>query len=126
MPRLPIKQLLRGFNRLRNAVAFASSNLPIIGHHDKLVGKLFPDDPKLRATMGVIDNGAGNRNNLTDPFNNYNGYIDIETRGESSQMFPKKSYSVETVDASRREYLNVELLGFPAENDWILYAPVHG
>lgn len=72
--------------------------------------------------MGVIDNGPGNRNNLTDPFNNYNGHIDIETRGESSQMFPKKSYALETVDVAG-ENINVELLGFPAENDWILYAP---
>jgi len=104
-----------------DAVAFASSNLPII-IITTTGGQTIPDDPKLRATMSVIDNGAGNRNNLTDPFNNYNGYIDIETRGESSQMFPKKSYSLETVDAAG-ENLNVELLGFPAENDWILYAP---
>lgn len=103
------------------AVTFTSSNLPII-IITTTGGQTIPDDPKIRATMSVIDNGAGNRNNLTDPFNNYNGYIDIETRGESSQMFPKKSYRLETVDAAG-ENLNVELLGFPAENDWILYAP---
>lgn len=102
-------------------VIFTSSNLPILVITTP-GGQTIPDDPKIRATMGVIDNGAGNRNNLTDPYNNYNGYIDIETRGESSQMFPKKSYSMETVDAAG-ENLNVELLGFPAENDWILYAP---
>lgn len=99
---------------------FTSSNLPIIIINTS--GQGIPDDPKIQATMGVIDNGPGNRNNLTDPFNNYNGYIGIETRGESSQMFPKKSYSLETVDAAG-ENINVELLGFPAENDWILYAP---
>lgn len=102
-------------------LVFTSSNLPIVVINTT-GGQSIPDDPKIRATMGVIDNGPGNRNNLTDPFNNYNGYIDIETRGESSQMFPKKSYSLETVDATG-ENLNVELLGFPAENDWILYAP---
>jgi hypothetical protein len=79
-------------------VVFTSSNLPIIVITTN-GGQTIPDDPKIRATMGVIDNGPGNRNNLTDAFNNYSGYIDIETRGESSQMFPKKSYSVETVDA---------------------------
>ena len=103
------------------AVEFTSSNLPILVITTN-GGQSIPDDPKIRATMGVIDNGPGNRNNLTDPFNNYNGYIDIETRGESSQMFPKKSYSLETVEANG-ENINVELLGFPAENDWILYAP---
>lgn len=97
-----------------------SSDLPIILLNTN--GQGIPDDPKLRANMSVIDNGPGNRNRLSDPFNNYNGFIDIETRGESSQMFPKKSYSLETVDAAG-ENLNVELLGFPAENDWILYAP---
>jgi hypothetical protein len=102
-------------------INFTSSNLPIVVITTN-GGQTIPDDPKIRATMGVIDNGPGNRNNLTDPYNNYNGYIDIETRGESSQMFPKKSYSVETVDAIG-ENINVELLGFPAENDWILYAP---
>lgn len=100
---------------------FVSSDLPIIVITTN-GGQTIPDDPKIRATMGVINNGSGNRNHLTDPYNNYNGYIDIETRGESSQMFPKKSYSLETVDASGKN-LNVELLGFPAENDWILYAP---
>lgn len=97
-----------------------SSNLPIIVINTS--GQTIPDDPKLRASMGVIDNGPGNRNTFTDPFNNYNGAIDIETRGESSQTFPKKSYALETVDVNG-ENLNVELLGFPAENDWILYAP---
>ena len=99
---------------------FTSSDLPIIIINTS--GQGIPDDPKIRATMSVIDNGPGNRNNITDPYNNYNGFIDIETRGESSQMFPKKSYSLETVDAAG-ENVNVELLGFPAENDWILYAP---
>jgi spore coat protein CotH len=102
-------------------IAFTSSDLPIIVITTN-GGQGIPDDPKILATMGVIDNGPGNRNNLTDPYNNYSGYIGIETRGESSQMFPKKSYSVETVDAAG-ENINVELLGFPAENDWILYAP---
>lgn len=97
-----------------------SSNLPIVVINTN--GQGIPDDPKIRATMGVIDNGTGNRNTITDPFNNYNGYIDIETRGESSQDFPKKSYALETVDGTGAN-LNVELLGFPAENDWILYAP---
>lgn len=99
---------------------FTSSDLPIIIINTG--GQGIPDDPKIRATMSVIDNGPGNRNNINDPYNNYNGYMDIETRGESSQMFDKKSYSLETVDAAG-ESLNVELLGFPAENDWILYAP---
>lgn len=100
---------------------FTSSDLPILVINTT-GGQSIPDDPKIIATMGVIDNGPGVRNHINDPYNNYNGYIGIETRGESSQMFPKKSYSVETQDVNG-ENINVELLGFPAENDWILYAP---
>lgn len=97
-----------------------SSNLPIVVINTN--GQWIPNDPKITAHMGVIDNGVGNRNYLTDAYNNYNGLIGIETRGESSHDFPKKSYALETRDAAG-ENLNVELMGFPAENDWILYAP---
>jgi hypothetical protein len=72
--------------------------------------------------MGIIYNGPGNRNYLTDPFNQYDGHIGIERRGSSSQNFPKLSYAVETRD-SLGNNLNISLLGMPAENDWVLYGP---
>ena len=103
-----------------NVVSFTSSNLPIIVINTH--GQQIVDDYKITADMGIIYNGEGVRNNLTDPFNNYNGKIGIEIRGSSSQMFPKKQYSVETRDLSGND-LDVSLLGFPAENDWVLYAP---
>jgi hypothetical protein len=96
------------------------SNLPIVVINT--FGVSIPDDPKINAWMGIIDNGAGNMNNLNDPFTNYDGNIGIETRGQSTQMFPKKSYGFETRDAAG-DNLDVSLLGMPAENDWILYAP---
>ena len=101
-------------------VNFTSSNLPviIIDTH----GQYIPDDTKIVADMGIIDNGPGQRNNVTDPHNNYSGRVAIELRGSSSQMFPKKQYALETQDALGNN-LNVPLLGMPAENDWILYAP---
>lgn len=97
-----------------------SSNLPIIVINTN--GQSIPDDPRIIAHMGIIDNGTGIRNQLTDPFTNYDGRISIETRGESSQMFPKKSYSVETQNADGSNF-NAALLGMPPENDWVLYAP---
>lgn len=72
--------------------------------------------------MGVIDNGPHALNYRTDPFNQYDGFIGIELRGESSLTFSKKSYRFETRDALG-ENLNVPLLGMPKENDWILYGP---
>lgn len=69
-------------------------NLPIVVINTN--GQDIPDDPQISADMGIIYNGEGQRNNLTDPFNEYNaGKIAIEIRGQSSQMFPMKSYSVD-------------------------------
>jgi hypothetical protein len=101
-------------------VIFTSSNLPIVVINTN--GQIIPNDYKITANMGIIYNGEGVRNYPTDPFNNYDGKIGIEIRGSSSQMFPKKQYSVETRDSAGNN-LSVSLLGFPDENDWILYAP---
>jgi hypothetical protein len=101
-------------------VDFTSSKLPIIIIDTD--GQEIPDEPKINATMGIIYNGEGQVNNVWDPFNNYNGYIGIELRGQSAQAYPKKSYGIETRDVNG-ENLNVSVLGLPEENDWILYGP---
>ncbi len=95
-----------------------SSNLPIIIINTN--SQTIADDPKIACDMGIIYNGAGIRNYVTDSFNNYNGKIAIEIRGSTSQQYPKKSYGVETWDAAGIK-LNVSLLGMPSEHDWILY-----
>jgi hypothetical protein len=99
---------------------FLTTNLPIVIINTN--GQTIPDEPKITAQMGIIYNGPGEMNNQNDPANNYNGKIGIEVRGQSTQMFPKKSYALETRDNSGGN-LNVSLLGMPEENDWILYAP---
>ena len=99
---------------------FNSSNLPLVIINTN--GQLIIDDPKIIADMGIIWNGPGKRNSLSDPKNNYNGKIGIELRGSSSQMFPKKSYGVETKSNSLVT-TDFPLLDMPEENDWILYAP---
>ncbi len=62
------------------------------------------------------------RNNIFDPFNEYTGKINIEIRGSTSIVFPKKSYGFETQDEFG-DPINVSLLDLPEENDWVLYAP---
>lgn len=100
---------------------FTSSNLPLVTINTN--GQSIPDDPKIIATMGIIWNGAGKRNSLSDPLNNYNGKVGIEKRGSSSQyFFPKKSYGFET-KSNDLVTTDFPLLGMPEENDWILYAP---
>lgn len=97
-----------------------SSNLPIIVINTN--GQTIPDDPKITADMGIIYNGVGVRNNITDAFNHYNGKIGIEIRGQSSQMFPMKSYSIELRDNTGNSQ-DKSLFGLPKESDWVLYAP---
>lgn len=104
-------------------VSFTSSNLPIIVIETG--GNDIPyDDPRLICDLGIIDNGPGQRNQISDPFNNYDGRISIEIRGQSSAGWSKKSYAFETQNPDGSNN-NVSLLGFPPENDWILYAPYY-
>jgi hypothetical protein len=99
------------------------SNLPIV-----IIttdgGATIVDDPKVKATMKIIDRGPGQRNYVADQGNplylNYNGRIGIELRGSSSQEAPKKNYGLTTRLADDATNNNVSLLGMPEENDWIL------
>ncbi len=96
------------------------SNLPLVVINT--FGLEIPDNPKITVHVGIIDNGPGNINHISDPFNNYNGWVGIEIRGQSTQLYPKKAYDFETRD-ELGDNLNVSLLGLPEDNDWILYAP---
>ena len=100
-------------------VNFQESNLPIV--MIDTYGEDILDEPRIDAYMGVINNANG-INNIGDNFNDYDGKITIEKRGNSSQDQEKPPYRFETVD-NNAENNNVQLLGFPEENDWILYAP---
>ena len=101
-------------------VDFTSSNLPIIVINTN--GAEIVDEPKINVFMGVINNPPGQRNNLTDPFTDYEGAIGIEIRGATSQNYPKKQYSVELRDPDGKDTA-VALLGMPKEADWVLHAP---
>lgn len=70
------------------------------------------DEPKINATMTISQNDVVS----------YDGAIGIEIRGASSQSFPKKSYGFETRDENNED-LDVSLLEFPEEEDWIFYGP---
>lgn len=104
-----------------HAQVFTDSNLPIVVIETQN-GVPIPDDPRVVAHLGVIDNGPGNRNYLSDPYTTYDGRIEIEIRGSTSQQYPKKNYGFETQD-SLGTNLEVSMLGMPIENDWILYGP---
>jgi hypothetical protein len=96
-----------------------AGNLPIfiIDTHNQTI----QDANRIVADFKIIDNGQGLLNHYFDP-EVFSSQISIEIRGNSSQMFPKKSYSFETQKPDSTN-LNVSLLGLPEENDWILYGP---
>ena len=108
-------------NNLINAQILTSSKHPIIiiNTDDEDI----PDEPKIDGTMGIIYNGEGEINTINDPFNHYDGNIGIETRGNSTQGFEKKTYSVELRDQNNND-LSVNLFGMGGEEDWILHAMV--
>lgn len=108
-----------GFAQVDEVVPFTSSNLPIVVINTG--GATIPDEDKITAEMGIIYNGA-DRNNITDPFNDFSGTIGIEIRGSSSQMFPKKQYGIELRDETG-DGIDGSLLSLPEEEDWVLFAP---
>jgi hypothetical protein len=101
-------------------VNFTGYNLPLVIINTN--GLEIPDEPRIVAEMGIINNGEGKTNKETDNRNEYSGKINIERRGESSSGFKKKSYSLELQkgDGSNN---NVSILGLPEENDFVLYGP---
>lgn len=99
---------------------FYSSNLPIItiDTYDQPI----VDDPKIPAEIGIIYNGQGLTNLVTDYPTEFLGPVMIEQRGETSQGFAKKSYLFETVDSLGQDK-DVKFLNFEMEEDWVLYGP---
>ncbi|MFA7272471.1 MAG: CotH kinase family protein [Crocinitomicaceae bacterium] len=98
---------------------FEESNLPIVVISTN--GNFILADTKVTADMGMIFNGPGMINHTTDPFNEYNGKIGIEYRGNYSLILPQKPFSIELRDSVGNS-IDSSLLGMPAENDWLLIA----
>jgi hypothetical protein len=96
-----------------------SSNLPIVVINTEVE---IPDEPKVLGKMGIIWNGDGNENKITDPYNHYDGLVGIEIRGQSSQSFDKKSYGIELWDEDQNG-IDFGLLGFPEEEDFVFHGP---
>jgi spore coat protein CotH len=106
-----------------NSQVFTESNLPIIIINTDNSTPIL-DSPRVLGTMKIIYNGPGAQNFVSNQMNlaslNYNGRIDIEIRGSSSQALEKKGYGLTTRLADNVSNNNVSLLGMPSENDWVL------
>ena len=109
------------FPLILSSQILTESNLPIIIINTDDVE--IPDEPRIPATMGIIDNDLDQTNYIWDDFNHYDGHIGIETRGNSTQGFEKKTYRIELWDEDEND-ISESLLGMPEEEDWILHAMV--
>lgn len=99
---------------------YAATNLPAVVIDTN--GGEIVDDPKILSAMHVAYDPEGGLNKPLGSPTDYVGPAGIELRGNSSQTFPEKSFGVETWDEAS-EGTDVELLGFPEEEDWVFYAP---
>lgn len=99
--------------------SFSSSNLPIVVLNTGT--QTISSGPKVMIDMGIIYNGPATRNNLTDPFNEYNGKVGIDIRGNYSSILPQKPYGLELWDVNGND-IQDSLLGMPVESDWALIA----
>lgn len=98
-------------------VVLDSSELPIVMINT--LGQTIIPDTKIDCLMDIKYNGPGSLTYVSDNSNVYSGNIGIEVRGNTSASYPQRPYTVETRD-SEGENNNVEILGMPAENDWVL------
>ncbi len=97
------------------------STLPIVKINTN--GEEIPNEPKIIGDIEIIWNQFGNINSSLDAPNEFVGDIRIEKRGQTSLfLFPKNSYSFETID-SEGEDQDVSFLNFPSEEDFILHGP---
>lgn len=98
---------------------FKESDLPIMVINTN--GQTIADDPKIIADMGLIYNGVGVRNHMTDIKNQYNGKIGIEIRGNYSASLPQLPYAFQLQDLLGNN-VDLGLVDMPAEHDWLLIA----
>lgn len=103
------------------SVKLDSSKLPICIVDTR--GQTILNEPKILANMKIIYNGPGKTNYINNTKYHYNNNIAIEIRGNSSQSYPQKQYGLELRDSISGQDIDSSLIGMPADEDWVLYAP---
>lgn len=58
----------------------------------------------------------------TKSISDYSGRAGVNIRGQSTSLLPKRPYKLETWDENNED-IDVPLLGFPSDSDWILNNP---
>ena len=108
-----------GFSLLDTNLPDFNSNLPLV--LIDTYGRFITSGTNIAAAVRLIDTGTNKMASLLGPAD-FAGRAGVKLRGYSSLRYPKKSFALETRDASCEE-LKTSLLGFPKDSDWVLYAP---
>ena len=95
-----------------------TSNLPIVIINT--FGHEIERENKIPASVRFIDTTNGRSSFALLP--DFDGRGDIALRGNSSLRYLKRSFSLKTRDEAWQSQ-TVSILGFPKDNDWVLYAP---
>ena len=109
------------FTKLQpDAIAF-SSNLPVV-LVDTFARRVINEGRQTAAGMLLFEPDQTGRTHLTSRPTAASRAA-LRVRGSSSTGRPKKSYAVELWESGTNEDRDLELLGMPADSDWILYGP---
>ncbi len=96
-----------------------SSDLPLVIINT--FGEGLSHETRIPVSVRFIDGSEARRSKLTGSAD-FDGRAMINIRGTSSLQFPKHSFTFRTRDEAGNS-LRASILGFPADSDWILYAP---
>lgn len=100
-------------------VASFDSNLPLVLVNT--FGREMEKDDRMVAGLRVVAAGPG-RALLAAGAADFEGRALINLRGRASLRYPKRSYTMKTVDA-QDDPAKFSILDMPKESDWVLYAP---
>ena len=109
--------------RLGDDVAGFSSNLPVVVlHTHSTVPLRFPFGELVSGSASVFEPRAGGRSPLQGPAA-VSARAGVRIRGNSSVVFPQKSYAFELRAGGSDEDEGEFVAGMPSEADWALVAP---
>ena len=116
--RAPGVPAVQSYVLLEPDVVDFKSNLPLVLINT--FGVEIAKEEKHAASARFIDTQGGRASILGAA--DFDGRALINLRGRASLRYPKRSYTLKTVDASE-DMATFSILGLPKESDWVLYAP---
>lgn len=116
---LPGPPRSESFLLLSNNVVNFVSDLPILVLHT--LGRASPSSSRQTFTHVSVYEPVAGRANLTDPVA-FSTRAALKIRGSSTEGLAKASYAMELWDEFGLD-ANQEILGLPADSDWVLYGP---